>query len=286
VVFSGCEQRVSAGLPQLFPVRSGRACSAVGQGVAASGGLCPIVLCHNVVHADAQGQWLGRCSTGCRLAVRSPCRCLTCPQVQALSSSLLQRLTWPTSAPLARRGQYRYPASYPSRPLKGRYARLGFLLPFGHGRWLLGPSCVPATGGRSSSRSTHRDTARTRAGFPRSTCARLGRLPLPSGQPLHPGTAAIYPGLTLTRCRQRFTHVHPSDLPLTRDPRMDQGPLRLSPELRTSPLPATHVRGGDRATNTYPGYVIDSTADLHSTRHLHMRPRVARTGSAFLNWPD
>nr|WP_244604187.1 site-specific integrase [Mycobacterium attenuatum] len=35
----------------------------------------------------------------------------------------------------------RYPASYPSRPLKGRYARLGFLLPFGHRRWLLGPSC-------------------------------------------------------------------------------------------------------------------------------------------------
>lgn len=29
---------------------------------------------------------------------------LTCPQVQALSSSILQRLTWPTSAPLARPG--------------------------------------------------------------------------------------------------------------------------------------------------------------------------------------
>src|SRR5262245_20716498 len=56
---------------------------------------------------------------------------------------------------------------------------------------------------------------------------------------------------------------------------MVQGPLRLSPELRTPPLPATHVRSGDRATNTYPGYVIDNTADLHSTRHLHMRPRVA-----------
>jgi|SRR5690349_7102375 len=101
------------------------------------------------------------------------------------------------------------------------------------------------------------------------------RLPLPSGQPLHPGTETIYPGLTLTRCHQRFTHVHPSDLPLTRGPRMVQGPLRLSPELRTPPLPATHVRSGDRATNTYPGYVIDNTADLHSTRHLHMRPRVA-----------
>ena len=83
---------------------------------------------------------------------------------------------------------------------------------------------------------------------------------------------------------QRFTHVHPSGLPLTRRPRMDQGPLRLSPELRTPPLPATHVRGGDRATNTYPGYVIDDTADLHSQRATHTCDLVSHgTGSAFPN---
>jgi len=157
---------------------------------------------------------------------------------------------------------------------------------------------VPAAGVRSSSRSTHRDTARTWAGFPRFTCVRLGRggcrlypgsggvhatdqVPwvaacrFPAASSCTPATQSIYPGLTLTRRHQRFTRVHPSGLPLTRSPRMAQGPLRLSPELRTSPLPATHVRGGDRATNTYPGYVIDNTADLHSTRHLHMRPRVA-----------
>lgn len=151
---------------------------------------------------------------------------------------------------------------------------------------------VPATGVRSSSRSTHRDTARTGAGFPRSTCARLGRggcrlypgsggvhatdqVPwvaacrFPAASSCTPAPQSIYPGLTLTRRHQRFTRVHPSGLPLTRSPRMAQGPLRLSPELRTSPLPATHVRGGDRATNTYPGYVIDNTADLLNAPLTH-----------------
>jgi hypothetical protein len=46
---------------------------------------------------------------------------------------------------------------------------------------------------------------------------------------LHPGPASIFPGLTLTRCRRRFTHVRPSSLPLTCRPRMERGPLRLLP---------------------------------------------------------
>ena len=93
------------------------------------------------------------------------------------------------------------------------------------------------------------------------------RLPHPSGQPCTPAPQPIYPGLTLTRCHQRFTHVHPSGLPLACRPRMDQGPLGLSPELRTPPLPATHVRAGTGHEHC-PGYVIDNTADLQSTRHL------------------
>jgi hypothetical protein len=68
------------------------------------------------------------------------------------------------------------------------------------------------------------------------------RLPLHSGQPLHPGNATHQPRLTLTRRHQGFTHVHPSGLPLTCDPRMEREPLGLNPELRTPPLPATHVR--------------------------------------------
>ena len=148
---------------------------------------------------------------------------------------------------------------------------------------------VPATGARSSSRLAHR-TRGPDQGCSRSTCARPGRgrvppisrgrrcshdrvgasgrrLPHPSGQPCTPAPQPIYPGLTLTRCHQRFTHVHPSGLPLACAPRMDQGPLGLSPELRTPPLPATHVRAGTGHEHC-PGYVIDNTADLQPTRHL------------------
>ena len=86
------------------------------------------------------------------------------------------------------------------------------------------------------------------------------RLPLHSGQPLHPGTATHQPGLTLTRRHQGFTHVHPSGLPLTCGPRMEREPLGLNPELRTPPLPATHVRA-ETGLEHYPGL-----------RHRHHRP--------------
>ena len=102
-------------------------------------------------------------------------------------------------------------------------------------------------------------------GFPRSTCARPGR----GGCPLYPGAAvfsrpvrclrsppaasqrpALHPGphpisgAHLDEASSRFTHVHPSGLPLTCGPRMERGPLGFFPELRTPPLPATHVRAG------------------------------------------
>src|SRR6478752_4437635 len=38
--------------------------------------------------------------------------------------------------------------------------------------------------------------------------------------------------------------IHPSGLALTCGPRMEREPLGLNPELRTPPLPATHVRAG------------------------------------------
>jgi hypothetical protein len=48
----------------------------------------------------------------------------------------------------------------------------------------------------------------------------------------------------VTRHHQGFTHVHPSGLPLTCNSRMEQESSGLNPELRTPPLPATHVRAG------------------------------------------
>ena len=90
--------------------------------------------------------------------------------------------------------------------------------------------------GRAPSMPRGRRCPRGRASAPSR------RLPLHSGQPLHPGNATHQPRLTLTRRHQGFTHVHPSGLPLTCGPRMEREPLGLNPELRTPPLPATHVR--------------------------------------------
>ena len=82
-----------------------------------------------------------------------------------------------------------------------------------------------------------------------------------------PGYYLHLTGLTLTRRYQRFTHVHPSGLPLAHRAWMEQAQIRLSLELRTPPLPATHVKVGTGPEHC-PGYVIDNTADLQPTRHL------------------
>ena len=81
--------------------------------------------------------------------------------------------------------------------------------------------------------------------------------------------------------------IHPSGLPLARDPWMVQGSFGFPPELRTPPLPATHAEGGARPLSTclrlrtrHPG----RSPFCESTRYV--RPRVAadycgpRLGSA------
>ena len=84
---------------------------------------------------------------------------------------------------------------------------------------------------------------------------RPGRLPdrhppLPSGQSLNPATTSHHARLSFTGHQQGFTHVHPSGLPLARAPGVEPAALRLPPELRTPPSPATHVRGRDRPSST------------------------------------
>jgi len=172
----------------------------------------------------------------------------------------------------------------------------GFLLPFGRRRWLLGPSCS-RPGDRPSSRSAHRAQPGTRTGLPRSACARPGRggcrlnpgaavstrpdkclrsPPAASQRPaLHPDPASTYPGLTLTRRQQRFTHVHPSGLPLACDPWMEQGPLGFSLELRTPPSRATHVEvgTGHRTLTRATSSTSPPTPNQRATQR--MRPRVA-----------
>src|SRR5688572_22688772 len=65
-----------------------------------------------------------------------------------------------------------------------------------------------------------------------------------SGRRRVPENFDIHPGLNVTRHRRGLTCVHPSGLPLACGPRMERAPLGFSPELRTPPLPATHVRVG------------------------------------------
>ncbi len=186
------------------------------------------------------------------------------------------------------RADCRYPASYASPPLEERCCRLGFLLPFGDRHWLLGPSCS-RRGVQSSSRTTYRSASFGHDGVPtfhmRKT--RPGWVPLllrgggvhATGQ-MPPVAACRFSaaspapryrihlsGLILTKRFQRFTHVHPSGLPLACNAWMEQTPLGLSLELRTPPLPAAHVKVGTGPEHC-PGYVIDVTADLQSTSHL------------------
>jgi hypothetical protein len=72
---------------------------------------------------------------------------------------------------------------------------------------------------------------------PTVTC----RFSTASHQPQH---CIPSPGLDITRHHRGFTCVRPSGLPLTCNLRMQRRSLDLSPELRTPPLPATHVKVG------------------------------------------
>jgi hypothetical protein len=83
------------------------------------------------------------------------------------------------------------------------------------------------------------------------------------------------PEAHLDETYRRFTHVHPSGLPLTYAPGWIKGRFGFCPEASHPAVTSDARPGGDGPSNTYPSYVIDATADLHSTRHLRMRPRVA-----------
>ena len=93
-----------------------------------------------------------------------------------------------------------------------------------------------------------------------------------------PYTPAEHPssGAQLDEASLRVHCIHPSGLPLACGPRMERAPLGFSPELRTPPLPATHVRVGTGLEH-WPG-TTQSTSSVdppsyESTRIV--RPRVA-----------
>jgi hypothetical protein len=87
--------------------------------------------------------------------------------------------------------------------------------------------------------------------------------------------------LILTRRQQGFTHVHPSGLLLTCSPRVERGPSGLNPELRTPPLPATHVRPGtDPRTlirNYTFGIIISRPPSMKLTQLVRLSCRTFRS---------
>ena len=223
-----------------------------------------------------------------RPSVRSPPkRRLTCPRVRTPPRPRRGAHLTRVSA-LSGLGSCPYPASYPAPlaeepaitvPVSCCLSAAGIGLP-GHP--------VPARGlGLPHGRLTGRDLrARTRTGFPRSALrdtTGMGasstpgtavlsrpdavpgqRLPLPSGQSLHPAPAP-HRGVALHEAATEVHAIHPPGLPLACSPRMGQGTLGLSPVLRTPPLPATHDRAG-------PG--MSTCPELRDRHNRPSNPRV------------
>src|SRR3954453_4561261 len=90
-----------------------------------------------------------------------------------------------------------------------------------------------------------------------------------------PRSSVHPPGAHLDETIRRFTRVHPSGLPLAYAPGRIEGRFGFFPELRTPPLPATHVRAGTGHRTLTRATSSTSPPTSISTCHLHMRPRVA-----------
>lgn len=149
---------------------------------------------------------------------------------------------------------------------------LGFLSPFGHRhslprssdpRWETGPSLRSAYRPRDvagSHRGSHVSHARDATGVGASCISERRCSTRPTGNPRPTPAASQRPALcpawnpsarlTRNETSTEVYAIHPSGLPLARDPRMEQGSFGFPPELRTPPLPATHAEGGARPSST------------------------------------
>ena len=77
---------------------------------------------------------------------------------------------------------------------------------------------------------------------------------------------------------RRFTRVHPSGLPLARNPRMERGPFGFFPGLRTPRSPMTHARAGT-IHSTLDRITPSSNRPPIGVTTPHVRLRVARSPS-------
>ena len=96
------------------------------------------------------------------------------------------------------------------------------------------------------------------------------RLPPSSGRSLSPRHHDPPRDVQLTRHQQEFTGVHPTPgLPLTCDPRTDQGPLGFPVSSAPASPGDRHARhGGDRSYGADPDYVLGMKPNLQSTYSL------------------
>ena len=95
------------------------------------------------------------------------------------------------------------------------------------------------------------------------------RLPLLSGQSLHPATASHRAEPQITRHQRRFTRFTRPTIPLACGPRMERAPLGFSPELRTPPTGSRRrTSGWGRALSTSPGQRSRHQPNLQSAHLL------------------
>src|SRR6266704_3487283 len=176
---------------------------------------------------------------------------------------------------------------------------LGFLSPFDHRhslprssdpRWESGPSLRSAYRTRHRARISHRGShvphARDATGVGASCISGAAVLIRPTKNPRPAPAASQRPApvprldpsarLTYNETSTEVYAIHPSGLPLARDPWMVQGSFGFPSELRTPPLPATHAECGARPSNTCLRLRTRHQAGppiCESTRYV--RPRVA-----------
>jgi hypothetical protein len=164
----------------------------------------------------------------------------------------------------------------------------GFLLPFGHRHWLVGPS-RSRRGARPSLRSAYRAVP-----GPRRGChVPHGRDPTGEGALCTPGRRCSHDRLLVTgrRCRSpaaspapsttshlrgfRCRGINESSLALTRPvfslpvaPGWSGNPWAYPLVLRTPPLPATHARGGDGSRTLFRSSLLPTSSTLQSASPL------------------
>jgi hypothetical protein len=114
--------------------------------------------------------------------------------------------------------------------------------------------------------------------IPRQRRCSYGRNPISRPPPAafqrhgcyHPTGPSHPRGSPLRGIKQGFTPFARPVFPSPVAPGMERGPLGLNPELRTPPLPATHVRTGTGHGTLARSYTLDMIVDLQSVHSLVM----------------